>query len=188
MALLVATTMGCRKPKPSPEYAEAAGLHSTLVAGLGDEAYGDERMERVEALLAKVPADSADASAAAELVHLISRERRRIAQEAAAHAKQLEAAAAPVAAAAPPPQTLPPDTVPAGMTLEQLQQAGDCFMSTGPVTLHVEGAADVTGERYERRDAGACAERFTRYEGRVLVFSGGKLVGNFDRAELVPGR
>src|SRR5687768_6228438 len=80
---------GCKKPKASLEFTEAKGLHSTLVARDGDDAYESEDMARVEALLDKVPADSLDAAAAAELKASIDAERRRIAAEAAAHAKLL---------------------------------------------------------------------------------------------------
>ncbi|MBL8954179.1 MAG: hypothetical protein JNK82_25605, partial [Myxococcaceae bacterium] len=53
----------CRKPKPSPAYTEASGTYTTLLARLGDDAYFDDEMTRIEGLLASVPANSSDAQA-----------------------------------------------------------------------------------------------------------------------------
>src|SRR4051794_1886122 len=84
--LLVA---GCHKPKPSLEYIEASGRYTSLTAELGDDAYADPEMTRLEDLLHKVPADSLDAQKAAELLAVIASERKRIADEAAEKEKAL---------------------------------------------------------------------------------------------------
>ncbi len=72
-ALAVSLGAGCRRGgAPSAEDAEASGLHDHLLLELdGDEAYGDPRMQQVEALLAKVRDDSSDKAAATALAEKI---------------------------------------------------------------------------------------------------------------------
>ena len=113
MLCLLAMVAGCRRSKPSPEYAEAAALHSVLVARLGDDAYADPEMDRAVGLLVAVPPESSDLPAAEKLMQLIGTERQRIAAEAAARAKQL---ASPPAAE--PPTLEQTETLPAGVGLD----------------------------------------------------------------------
>ncbi len=87
---LVLLAQGCNRHKPSPEYEEASGSYSNLVARLGDDAYADAEMDRIEGLLAKVPPASSDAKAASDLTATIASERKRVAAEAAAHQKALD--------------------------------------------------------------------------------------------------
>ena len=78
--LAVSLGAGCRRGgAPSPEYAEASGLHDHLLAELdGDEAYGDPKMQQVEALLAKVRDDSSDKAAATALAEKIRAGKERL--------------------------------------------------------------------------------------------------------------
>jgi len=59
-------------PPPLAAYQEASALFDTLTNQMGDDAYGDPRMDRVESLLATVPGNSLDAPAAAELSRRIA--------------------------------------------------------------------------------------------------------------------
>ncbi len=196
---LVAAAGACKRAKPSNEYTEAAGLHSTLVARLGDAAYADDEMSRVEGLLDKVPADSTDAAAAAELKRLIGSERKRIEDERLAHEREMESLLdAPTTtdsprAVDPPPEAPTADTdagssyleLTPGMSVDDLKKvSGDCFASTGPIKLRRPDKTEVDGELFERRDTGTCRERFEHYAGRVLVFRDGKLAANYDKAEV----
>lgn len=194
---VVLLTGGCNRAKPSLEYAEAAGQHSILVARLGDDAYVDDEMTRVEELLHKVPAQSTDAAAAAQLLALIASERKRIEAEAAAHQRELDAALRvtdlPDSPRTPEPVAPPPDApdaggsweLTAGMTVDEMKKAsGDCFSSTGPIKLRKTDGTDLDGQLYERRDSEPCRTRYEQYTGRMLVFRDGKLAGNFGKNEL----
>ena len=190
---------GCNRAKPSLEYAEASGQHSILVARLGDDAYADDEMARVEELLRKVPSHSTDAAAAAQLLELIASERRRIAAEAAAHQRELDAVGRvldvadsprPPEAAGPAPEAAPDAgggswELTAGMTADELKKvSGDCFSSAGPIKLRKPDGSDLDGELYERRESEVCRGRYAQYGGRVLVFRDGKLAGNFGKNEV----
>ena len=76
--LLVVT--GCARKEPSPEYTRASERFNKLYAKELDDAYVDPAIHEVEALLEKVPADSLDAQAAAQLLNRIRTNRARIEQ------------------------------------------------------------------------------------------------------------
>ncbi|MGQ0508952.1 MAG: hypothetical protein ACT4TC_26920, partial [Myxococcaceae bacterium] len=66
--LVLFTVTACPKKKtPSAEYEQAHTLFSQLFAQKMSDAFTDPQMAQVEELLTKVPADSIDAPAAAEL-------------------------------------------------------------------------------------------------------------------------
>ena len=195
VALAVALAVAaCKKPRSSVELLEARGLHSTLVARLGDAAYDDPEMAKVEALLKSVPPDSPDAAAASELEGHLVAERQRIADEAAAHARVLEAVnrvddddepAKPAAAAAPPDAGHPFTTLAAGMTIDDVRLAtGGCFRASGTVTLRNPDRTEGRGEMFERVDSADCRSRFPTYDGRLMVFRNGRLLGAFEKAAL----
>jgi len=55
LALALLVCSGCkRKPIPSPQYAEAEGLYSSLVSYRGEAAWLDPQMDRVYTLLNSV--------------------------------------------------------------------------------------------------------------------------------------
>lgn len=192
---------GCKKPKPSLEYTEAKGLHSTLVAKHGDDAYADPEMDRVLELLSKVPAESLDNTAARELEGFIASERKRIADEAAAHERLMNAVDRPPEVPGTSPPVRPPDegqpevdTADAGgpapgepqpgMTVDEVRRlTQDCFASAGTVKLK-RGDQQADGEMYERVDSGNCRFRYPTYAGRILVFQDGRMMGAYDKAQL----
>jgi hypothetical protein len=189
---------GCPKPKPSLEYTEASGSYTSLVAKLGDDAYTDPEMTRIEGLLQKVPAESLDAAAARELLARIATERKRAASDAAAQQKAMDDAVKPVDLPdsprsddnTPPAQgTVDPKTmdpgIKRGMTPEELKKAtGDCFGFSDNIKLRNADGTDTDGVIYERRDFNYCKDKYGAYEGRVLIFRDDKLVGNFDKGEI----
>lgn len=183
---------GCKRPKPSLEYTEAAGKHSNLVAELGDDAYLDEQMSAVEALLARVPVESTDAAAAAELSKLIVSERKRVEAEAARHQRELDSAGnAPDLPDSPrTPEAAGGGAgdsweLTAGMTVADVNKvSGDCFSRAGSIKLRKPDDTELDGEVYQPRDSATCRERYAQYTGRVLVFRDGKLAGNFTKSEL----
>jgi hypothetical protein len=191
VGVLLLALGGCRKPKHSLEYTEASGKYTSLLAELGDDAYADSEMTRIEELLKRVPADSLDANGAATLLGAIASERRRVAQEAAAKGKG--AAGPPVVFDAPTRASEPEAMNDAGlggelepgMTVDQIRKASDsCFAATGPLKLRNPDRSEAVAEMYERVDALRCRDRYARYEGRFLVIRDGKLVGDFARSAL----
>jgi len=194
-AVLLVALGACRKPKPSPEFNEAQGKYSSLVAELGDSAFSDDRMTAVEELLAKVPRDSLDAIAAAELQQKINAERKRITEEAAAHEKAMANALAPpnvdwprTPEATKEEPVAVPDAGPAelavGISVDEMRkQSGDCFNSAGSLKLR-RSAVDEMAEMWERREVAGCPQKYPQYSGKILVFVGGKLAGSYDRAAL----
>ena len=168
--LLVLT--GCARKEPSPEYTRASERFNKLYAKELDDAYVDPAIHEVEALLEKVPADSLDAQAAAQLLTRIRENRTRIEQASKDREKALAAArTAPtfsgpsVSAPLPPPASRPspapaPDAGPpsaptAGMAMRDFNRLfGDCFEQAGPVEVNGRGPRDsytmVDSERCRR--------------------------------------
>jgi len=156
--LLVVT--GCARKEPSPEYTRASERFNKLYAKELDDAYVDPAIREVEALLEKVPADSLDAQAAAQLLTRIRENRTRIEQASKDREKALAAArTAPtfsgpsVSAPLSPPSSRPsappaPDAGPlsaptAGMAMRDFNRLfGDCFEQAGPVEVNGRGPRD----------------------------------------------
>ena len=156
--LLVLT--GCARKEPSPEYTRASERFNKLYAKELDDAYVDPAIREVEALLEKVPADSLDAQAAAQLLARIRENRTRIEQASKDREKALAAArTAPtfsgpsVSAPLSPPSSRPsappaPDAGPlsaptAGMAMRDFNRLfGDCFEQAGPVEVNGRGPRD----------------------------------------------
>lgn len=156
--LLVLT--GCARKEPSPEYTRASERFNKLYAKELDDAYVDPAIREVEALLEKVPPDSLDAQAAAQLLTRIRENRTRIEQASNDREKAMAAArTAPtfsgpsVSAPLPPPSSRPspppaPDAGPpsaptAGMAMRDFNRLfGDCFELAGPVEVNGRGPRD----------------------------------------------
>jgi hypothetical protein len=154
--LLVLT--GCARKEPSPEFTRASERFNKLYAKELDDAYVDPAIHEVEALLEKVPADSLDAQAAAQLLTRIRDNRSRIEQAAKDRDKALADArtgptfSGPSVSPPPsPPQTHPPpapDAGPpsaptAGMPMREFNRLfGDCFEQAGPVEVNGRGPRD----------------------------------------------
>ena len=133
VVLLLALT-GCARKEPSPEYTRASERFNKLYAKELDDAYVDPAIREVEALLEKVPADSLDAQAAAQLLTRIRENRTRIEQASKDREKALAAArTAPtfsgpsVSAPLPPPSSRPP----APALSPRPRRAWPCATSTG---------------------------------------------------------
>ncbi len=94
--LLLAALCACaRPPQPSPEYAQARELWTRLVLARGVDAADDPQAAEVLALLERVPAESADARDASELLARVKKERQTAADERAHRAKLVAKAAEP---------------------------------------------------------------------------------------------
>jgi hypothetical protein len=200
VAIAALLLLACHKPRPSPEYTEASGSYTTLLAEMGDDAFADERMARIEALLQKVPQDSLDAQGARELQGRINAERNRVQAEAVAQQKALEKLNHP-----PPtpdsPSALGTSAVEAkpevpdaggaaadlkrGMTVEEMRtQSGDCFNSQGALKVRGPGGTE-DGEMFVLRDIATCTNKYPQYRDRTLVFTGGRLLGPYDKADMM---
>jgi hypothetical protein len=175
-ALLLAVALAaCSEPRaPSAEYAEARRRHAGLVASRPADAAALPEMDDVVALLARVPASSADAEAAAELRGRIDAERRALAAEQDRRRQLVERAAAPVrveAPAAAPVAADGPFRLVPGMKLAEFRaRAGDCFVRKGDVEL-VEGEKKRAAEVWGLATGSGCAERHPAQVGQLIVFA-----------------
>jgi hypothetical protein len=176
---------GCPKPKPSLYYTEASNSYATLTARLGDDAFTDEGMTKIEELLRKVPDDSLDSAAAKQLLGRITGERKRIEGEKAAHDKALEQALKPTQGFAGSGSTAEapadvdagnPRALRNGMTPEEVTKvSGDCFSYKETIkTFHGDGA-EGQGKVWLINADDVCHKRYPEMEGRALVFEQDKL-------------
>ena len=204
LAAACAVALACTpSPKPSPDYERARQLWTDLVQQKPDAAADDPRADEVLALLDRVPKDSSDAAAAADLRGRIAEQRQALAAERK-HRAELEGAAAAKAgptavppeaggegAQRPPPRRRPeertqpgaaPDAGPApsatpAMTLEAFRaEHGDCVEPKGPIQITAPGGR-MTGaaEAWGLKPGAACAEKNPGLAGKVAIFAEGKL-------------
>jgi hypothetical protein len=191
---LALSSAACRRPKSSPEYVEASGAYSTLVAKLGDDAYADPEMARIEGLLDKVEADSLDAQAASQLKGTIAAERKRVQEEAAEHQAALDSVAKGTPpddsprAASPPPEAAAAadagqtDALTTGMSVDEARKVTDnCIEFSQTIRVRAVDRTESDAQAWALRDLNSCKDRFPRYVGQVLVFQDGKYLSNFDR-------
>lgn len=180
------TLLACSRPQPSPDYDRARHLWTTLVQTRGDAAAEDPGADEVLALLDRVPRDSADAAAAAELRGRIEGERKAHVEELARRQRLVAGAgAAPGAPAAesgaPAAEPLPPPpaALRVGMKLEAFREAyGDCFESKGPVKLAPADGGDArAGEMWVMKEDERCSEKHSQLKGEAVLFAEGALVG-----------
>jgi len=192
---LAAAAAACSRPQPSPDYQEARRRHAALLQQSPLDAYEQPDMAAVLELLERVPRESLDAEAAADLRQRILGERQALADQAARRARMLAGAAAPTAdiptaggagsaSAAPAtaeavPATAdarPPSELAGGTSLADFQKSrGPCFEARAPARLVRDGKT-VEGEAWALRDDPACRKQNPAEVGRLVVFSGGKLV------------
>ncbi len=184
----------CHK-KSSREFYDAQGRYSVITARLGDDAYDDDEMNQIEALLRSVPAKAKEATQAQALLTTIGGERARVAREKAELAK-------PVAVLAPPayvPSTPMAPAIPAtvvmvaakdagfspqkGMPFDKFLTAfGACMDATDDVLIP---GAPRAGRALAVRKTANCqaqfggSERFTK----MFVFIDEKLFGEATRSE-----
>jgi hypothetical protein len=170
-ALALAALLACSKPAPSPDYAAARRLHADLLAAHPSDAATRPEMDEVVARLDRVPADSADASAAAELRARIEAERAAAAQDAARRA----ALVAGVQPGGVRPPDAPPLRIAPGLSLAELRAGeGACFESRGTVEM-IEGEQKQPAEALRLVESPDCAERHPAQVGKVLLFAGDRL-------------
>jgi hypothetical protein len=183
--------LACPRPQPSADYDRARQLWTTLVQERGYAAAEDPRADEVLALLDRVPKDSLDASAAAELRGRIEGERKAHVEELARRQKLVAGAGsapsvpsgstAPSESAAPAAEPRAPAVaalVP-GMKLEAFREGyGDCFASRGPVQVtSPDGGAARAGEMWAMKDDAACRDKHPQLAGQAVLFAGGAMVG-----------
>jgi hypothetical protein len=196
LAAVLALAAACSKPQPSPDYEEARRRYAELLKASPLDAHEKPEMAGVLELLERVPRESLDAEAAAELRKRILDERRALADQAARRAKLLEAAGAPVAglpagwtgsSAEPAPaapaeaaastEARPASELATGTTLDDFKKArGGCFEQKAPARLVRGKEKPVEGVAWGLRDDPACRKQNPAEVGRLVVFSEGKLV------------
>lgn len=177
---------GCRKPQPSPEFAQANELHSRLYAAQLDDAYLDPEMSQVEELLGEVPSSSSDFAAARELAAHIESERARVEAERQARQEAIAEALRPTpfafsdSPAPSPPQAAPaaeePDAGAAqplpGMTrAEFVGRFSGCFRTRDPI--EVEGRGRL--ETWELKDIANCRDRHPGFSAQYVLVEGGQV-------------
>lgn len=181
----VAMLFACSRPQPSPDYERARQLWTTLVQTRADAAAEDPRADEILALLDRVPKDSADAPAAAELRGRIEGERKAHVEELARRQRLVTgagaASSAPLEPSAPAPEAAPPrpPALQPGMKLEAFREAyGDCFESKGPVQIGApDGGASRDGEMWVMKDDAGCREKHPALAAEAVLFAQGALVG-----------
>jgi len=192
--LLVLT--GCARKEPSPEFTRASERFNKLYAKELDDAYVDPAIHEVEALLEKVPADSLDAQAAAQLLTRIRDNRSRIEQAAKDRDKALaDARTAPtfsgpsVSPPPAPPQTRPPpapDAGPlsaptAGMPMREFNRLfGDCFEQAGPVEVNGRGPRD----SYTMVDSDRCRRAMPGLANSIVLADSETVMGLVPKSAL----
>jgi hypothetical protein len=192
--LLLVLAGACKKPEllPSADYERARLLHVDLLARYYSDAYARPEIDEILALLERVPVDSADAEAAADLKGRVL-EGRRLAQEHRAELDRLLEAAGPVQGGMqpsggsagtagatetgePPPVAL---RLSIGMKLEDFKTVfSDCFEMKTPIQIAgLDGpdAAPQPGEAWGVKDTPECKERYAAQAQSYVLFAGGVL-------------
>jgi hypothetical protein len=182
LALALLALVACNKPKAtSPEFEQASRKHSQLYAEKFDEAYLDPRMGQVEALLQRVPPESADAQGAQELLARITAGRERAQTERAEREKARAAASAPVAdpfgkrteveQAPPPPEEKPdagsPVPVPGMPMREFSDRFTGCFRQDQ--RIHIQELNDQERDTWVLKDIANCRDRFPGFDKLLLI-------------------
>jgi len=191
--VLLLALAGCARKEASPEYTRASERFNKLYAKELDDAYVDPAMREVEALLEKVPPDSLDARAAAQLLARIRENRARIEQASNDRDKALAEARTPPSfsgrSVSPPPAPLnpasaqrpppPPDAGPpsapsAGMSTRDFnRQFGDCFEPAGPVEVTGKGTRD----SFTMVDSSRCRSALPGMENSVVLADSQTVLG-----------
>lgn len=184
----------CHK-KSSREFYDAQGRYSVITARLGDDAYDDDEMNRIEALLRGVPANAKEAAQAQALLATIGGERVRVAHEKAELAKPVVFAApayvpsSTMAAAIPPAAGVMAAakdagfSPPKGMPFDKFLTAfGACMDATDDVLIP---GAPKPGRALAVRKTENCQAQFggTERFTKMYVFIDEKLFGEATRTE-----
>jgi hypothetical protein len=186
-----AALLACSRPQPSPDYERARQLWTSLVQARGEAAAEDPRADEVLALLDRVPKESLDAPAAAELRGRIEAERKSHVEElarrqrlvaGAGEAPDMPAGSGAAAAEGPAEPGPPPARVPAlvvGMKLDEFRASfGDCFDSKESVQLtSPDGGRPRAGQMWVMKDEEGCRGKYPQLAGQVVLFADGVLAG-----------
>ncbi|HTS82917.1 MAG TPA: hypothetical protein VMH40_20135 [Myxococcaceae bacterium] len=200
--VLLLALAGCARKEPSPEFTRASERFNKLYAKELDDAYVDPAMHEVEALLDKVPADSLDAQAAAQLLSRIRENRARIEQAAREREKAMADARTPPTLTGPsvsppppppggsgsarPPAPPAPDAGPpaapsAGMAMRDFNRLfGDCFEPAGPVEVNGRGTRD----SYAMVDSDRCRRAMPGLTNSVVLADSQTVMGVIPKAAL----
>jgi hypothetical protein len=189
---------GCRKPaKPSPEFSAAQARFVALYGEKLDDAYGLPEMDDLLAQLGRVPPDSLDARAAADLSKRIRDGRTKLQAEEAALKKAAEAALAPPPAMTGPGKKVILGTVAEapeadasdagsdgppqpGMTSQEFDQKyGTCFVYGNQVKVAGKGLL----ESRLLNDRVQCQKRLPGFDKQAVLFENGKVLAVVDRAQ-----
>ena len=193
MVCLLAAVAGCRK-KAGPQYYEAQGRFDVVTARMGDDAYQDEEMAAIEALLRSVPANAKEAPRAQALLATIGTEKTRVANEAAARARPITPTAAPTVfpAGSTPTQVaiVPTTTARDAGFVPQMGMPFDAFMAAYGNCM--DQADDVLMPGAQKPARAVSVRRtepcFASFGGsakivKLFVFVNDKLVGEASRTE-----
>jgi len=197
--VLLLVLPGCARREPSPEFTRASERFNKLYAKELDDAYLDPAMHEVEALLEKVPADSLDAQAAAQLLARIRDNRTRLEQASSQQEKALaeartppkfsgQSVSPPPAPPGPPrPQSVaapdagPPSAPSAGMSTRDFGRLfGDCFEPAGPVEVTGKGTRD----SYAMVDSYRCRNAMPGLVNSVVLADSQTVLGVVPKAAL----
>lgn len=190
--VLLLALAGCARKEPSPEFTRASERFNKLYAKELDDAYLDPAMREVEALLEKVPPDSLDAAAAAQLLSRIRENRARLDQASKERDTALAEARTPPTfsgrsvspppppapgqrpAAAPAPDAGPPPAPSAGMTTRDFNRMfGECFEPAGPVEVAGRGTRD----SFTLVDTNRCRTQLPGMVNSVVLADGETVLG-----------
>ncbi len=199
LAVVLLLLAACARKEPSPEYTRASERFNKLYAKELDDAYVDPGMHEVEALLEKVPQDSLDAQASAQLLNRIRENRSRIEQAAKDRDKAMAAArtaptfsgpsvspaSAPQGSSrpAPPPapDAGPPAAPTAGMAMRDFNRLfGDCFEPAGPVEVNGRGPRD----SYTMTDSDRCRRAMPALANSVVLADSQTVMGIVPKSAL----
>jgi hypothetical protein len=186
--LLALAPVGCGKKSgpPSADYEQAHTRFSKLYAQQLDGAFGDPEMDEIEALLAKVPPDSMDASSARELQQRIQAgraklEKQRQEQEASIAAAHETDSFPPTPSEPEPPPPPPPAPQDAGPNIQGPVRGSPaseltagylgCFQRMKPITVTGRGQRDA----WEMSERSRCSQQFPSFVGQVVIVEDDKV-------------
>jgi hypothetical protein len=197
LALAFACTRSA--PKPDANYERASQLYQQLFAAQLDDAYGDPKMNEVEALLKKVDPASSDAASAQAMLGAIQHGREELAKDRAARDRVTAAAAKPVkmpnidpdkilaasAARAGAADAGPPsDAYGPGASITEINSAtGGCLVAEEPFQ---ETGTGKSGTVYRLSSAPLCAQSLPGFVGQAVLVSDGRLYRRLPASSLPP--
>jgi len=188
-ALILAAPLalaGCRRASGPPDanYQQARELFQQLYAVELDDAYGDPKIDEVEALLKKVDGSSVDAPAAQTMLDGIAHGREVFAKEAKARASRAAvdgqvAVASPsnidpaaFLAAAAPDAGIEDPYGPGAAIATLNRDNGGCLQANEP--FNEQGTA-VTGTVYRIASSQGCKDRLPGFVGQAVLVVDGKI-------------